>query len=92
MQDVLLIGKEAPIGPEAARRMSDALSPDQYEIIPLQHELFEAAIVRKSLLKIIPMEKLFSAILEEGVRISNESMVIKIQVNTAVHISKVVNL
>ncbi|MBO8129218.1 MAG: hypothetical protein H0Z39_08490 [Peptococcaceae bacterium] len=29
MQDVLLVGNEAPIGPEAARRMVDALSPDQ---------------------------------------------------------------
>ncbi|MEW5818206.1 MAG: hypothetical protein AB1798_22805 [Spirochaetota bacterium] len=92
MQDVLLIGKRAPIGPEAAKKMSDALSPDQYEIIPLEHELFEAAVVRRSLLKILPREKLFPVILEEGTRIASENTVIKIQVNATIQVNKVIDL
>ncbi|MEW6275696.1 MAG: hypothetical protein AB1556_11405 [Bacillota bacterium] len=92
MQDLLLIGRKAPIGPEAARRMADALSPDQYEIFPLDHELFEAAVVRKSILKIIPKENLFPVILEESSRIATEGMVIKIYVNATIQVSKVVSL
>lgn len=91
MQDLLLIGRKAPIGPEAARRMADALSPDQYEVIPLDHELFEA-VVRKSILKIIPRENLFPVILEESSRIATEGMVIKVYVNATIQVSKVVSL
>ena len=92
MQDMLLIGRKAPIGPEAARRMADALSPDQYEIVPLEHTLFEAAVVRKSILKIVPKENLFPLILEEGSRIATEGMVIKVCVNATILVSKVVSL
>lgn len=92
MQDMLLIGKKAPIGPEAARRMADALSPDQYEIVPLEHDLFEAAVVRKSILKIVPKESLLPVVLEESSRIATEGMVIKIYVNATIQVSKVVTL
>ncbi|MDI3535367.1 MAG: hypothetical protein PWQ82_1732, partial [Thermosediminibacterales bacterium] len=29
MQDIMLVGKKAPIGPEAVRQMVDAVSPEQ---------------------------------------------------------------
>ena len=48
MQDILLVGKRAPIGPEAARRMVDILSPEQYEIVKIEHEYIEAVVIRKS--------------------------------------------
>ncbi|MGI6035121.1 MAG: hypothetical protein ACOYCE_04895 [Limnochordia bacterium] len=35
MQDTLLIGRKAAIGPAAAKQMVDALSPDEYEVISL---------------------------------------------------------
>lgn len=42
MQDALFVGRHAPIGPEAARRMVDVLSPDQYEILEVEHAIIEA--------------------------------------------------
>lgn len=92
MQDVLLIGRKAPIGPEAAKRMVDALSPDQYEVIPLSHDLFEAAVVRKSVLKIIPQESLFPIVLEECTRIATENMIIKVCVNVTIQVNRVVSI
>jgi len=92
MQDVLLIGRKAPIGPESARKMADVLSPDQYEIISLEHHFFEAAIVRKSLLTIIPQEKLLMVVLEECEKISPESLVLKIHVSVVVNVKRVVEL
>lgn len=92
MQDVLLVGKRAPIGPEAIRRMVSALSPDQYEVIQLNHDIFEAAVLKKSLVKLLPEEKLLPIILEEGARIATEKTVVKAQVDIAIQVSRVVDL
>jgi hypothetical protein len=92
MQDILIVGKRAPIGPEAARRMVDILSPEQYEIIKIKHEFVEAVVVRKSLLNMLSEEKLIPIIMEEGGRIANESMIIKAQVNITLHVSKSIDL
>lgn len=92
MQDVLLVGKRAPIGPEAARRMVDILSPEQYEIIRVEHEYIEAIVVRRSLLNMLSEDKLVSIIMEEGGRIANESMIIKAQVNITLNVSKTIDL
>jgi hypothetical protein len=92
MQDVLIVGRRAPIGPEAARRMADILSPEQYEIIKIEHEYVEAIVVRKSLLNMLSKDKLIPMIMEEGGRIANESMIIKAQVNITLHVSKSIDL
>jgi len=92
MQDTLLVGRRAPIGPEAVRRMVDALSPEQYEIIRLEHSLFEAVVVKKSLLKLLPREKLLPIILEEGERVATENTIVKVQVNVVIHVSRAVEL
>lgn len=92
MQDVLIVGNRAPIGPEAAKRMVDVLSPDQYKIIPVDHNIVEAIVVRKALLNLLPEEKLLTFILEEGERIANENMIIKAQVNIVLHVSKSIEL
>lgn len=92
MQDVLLVGRRAPIGPEAARRMVDALSPEQYELIPVEEGPVEAIVVRKSLLKLIPKEKIIPFILEEGLKIITEHTVIRAQVNIVITVNKTIEL
>ena len=92
MQDVLIVGRKAPIGPEAARRMADILSPDQYEIVEVEHVLIEAVVIRKSLLSMIQREKLIALILEEGEKISNEKMIIKAQLQITLQVTKSVDL
>lgn len=92
MQDVLLVGKRAPIGPEAVRRMVDAMSPEQYEIICLDHPIFEALVIKKSLLKQISRDKLLPIILEEGERIATEETVIKAQVNIVIQVNRGIDL
>lgn len=88
MQDVLIIGKKAPIGSEAAKRMVNILSPDQYEIKKLEHPSIEAIVIRKSLLNMLPQDKLISLVLEEGEKIANETMIVKVQLNITIIVSK----
>ncbi|MCS5695664.1 hypothetical protein [Desulfofundulus thermocisternus] len=92
IQDVLVVGKKAPIGPEAVKRMVDALSPEQYVVIRLEHDVFEAAVLKKSLLKFIPQDKLLPIILKECSAIATEDSVIKAQLNIVVQVNKVVDL
>lgn len=92
MQDVLIIGKRAPIGPEAARRMIDILSPGQYEIIKIDQGVIEAIVIRKTLLNVLPKERLISLIIEEGGKFANEATIIKAQINCVLQVSKSINL
>lgn len=92
MQDILIVGKRAPIGPEAARRMVDILSPEQYEIVRVEHPNVEAIVIRKFLLSMIPKDKLILIIMEEGGKVANESMIIRAQINITVHVSKSIEL
>lgn len=92
MQDALIVGKRAPIGPEAARRMVDILSPDQYEIVKVDHPAIEAIVVRKALFNMLPQEKLVGLLLEEGGKVANESTIVKTQVNIVLQVSKSIDL
>ncbi|WP_432666825.1 hypothetical protein R9X47_10705 [Wukongibacter baidiensis] len=92
MQDALIVGKNAPIGPEAARRMVDILSPNQYEIIKVDHHVIEAIVVRKFLIDMLPKDKLINIILDEGEKVANETTIIKAHLNIVVHVSKSVEL
>lgn len=92
MQDVLIVGKMASIGSEAARRMVDILSPDQYEIKKLNHPSIEAIVIRKSLLNMMPEDKLIAIILEEGEKVANETMIVRVQMNITILVSKSIEL
>lgn len=92
MQDVVIVGRNAPIGPEALKRMVDVLSPDQYKIIKVNHSIIEAIVVRNALMNMIPEEKLSKFIIEEGEKIVDASSIIKAHVNITVHVSKSIDL
>jgi hypothetical protein len=92
MQDVLLVGRRAAIGPEAARRMIDALSPEQYDIVRVEHPVVEAVVVRKFILRMVPPERFIPLLLEEVSPIISEEAVIKAQVRITIHVSREVEL
>lgn len=92
MQDVLIIGKRSPIGPEAARRMVNIVSPGQYEIINVNHPIIEAIVVRRALYRLLPEDKLVALILDEGGKVASESTIYKAQLNIVVQISGSIEL
>jgi len=92
MQDALIVAKRSPIGPEAARRMVDILSPEQYEIIEVEHDIIEAIVIKKSLIKMFPKDKLIAFLLEEGGNITDINSIIKANVKTFIEVSRSVDL
>lgn len=92
MQDVLLIGRRAPIGPEAVRRMVDALAPGQYEVILMENGHIEAVAVKVELFNWIKRDRLVDMILEEVNTFTCEKSLIKAKLNITIYITKEVDI
>ncbi|MED4582034.1 hypothetical protein [Brevibacillus choshinensis] len=92
MQDMLIIGRKAPIGPEAVRRMAEALSPEQFTLIKMDHPKIEAVLLRNSLLQMIDEKLLMNIILEEAERMISDSMVLRSELKIAISVQREVDL
>ncbi|WNC12565.1 hypothetical protein [Brevibacillus brevis] len=92
MQDLLIIGRRAPIGPEAVRRMAEALSPEQFTLIKMDHPKIEAVLLRNSLLQMIDEKRLMTIILEEAERMISDSMVLRSELKIAMSVQREVDL
>lgn len=92
MQDLLIIGRKAPIGPEAVRRMAEALSPEQFTLLKMDHPKIEAVLLRNALLQMIDEKRLMNIILEEAERMISDSMVLRSELKIAVTVQREVEL
>ncbi|MEC0209877.1 hypothetical protein ABEX47_23735 [Paenibacillus ehimensis] len=88
MQDLLIIGKKAPIGPEAVKRMAQAISPEQFTIVKLEHAKIEAVLIRNSLLQMLDERMLMQIILEEADRLISDNMVLRSELKISVSIQR----
>jgi len=92
MQDILVIGRRAPIGPEAVRRMVDALAPEQYELITFKDGPVEALAVKASLFNWIARDILLDNILEEALKINIEKTLLKVKLDLTISVFKEVDI
>jgi hypothetical protein len=92
MQDILVIGRRAPIGPEAVRRMVDALAPEQYELTLFDDGPVEAVAVRTSLFKWISKEILLENLLEETLKINIEKTLLKVKLDLTISVYREVDI
>lgn len=90
--DALLITKKAPIGMEAVRTMLEVVSPKQYKVIAVKHDIFEAIAVKKIDIKMLSLEKLVTMLLEEGERLADENALIKVKLDVIVNVTKEISL
>ncbi|CAM3657863.1 hypothetical protein COLU111180_01585 [Cohnella lubricantis] len=92
MQDLLIIGKKAPIGPEAVKRMAQALSPEQFTIVKLDHAKIEAVLIRNSILQMLDERLLMQIIMEEADRLISDNMVLRSELKISVSVQREVEL
>lgn len=92
MQDMLIIGKRAPIGPEAVRRMSEALSPDQFSIVKVDHPKIEAVLIRNSLLQMLDEQTLLGIIMQETENLISDTMVLRSELKIEVSVLREVDM
>ncbi|MGB2762500.1 MAG: hypothetical protein WBC21_03090 [Minisyncoccales bacterium] len=68
LQDVLIIGREAPIGTKAMEQAVEFMSQGNYTVISFQDDdILEAMIVKNCILRMVP-EKLLVDFIKEEIR------------------------
>ncbi len=77
--DILVLGKRCPIGPQAAKRMLDTVSPDQFELIQPEDEVVDGILVKKHLFLRAEKERLIEAIIEESKPIMSDQCMMTIK-------------
>lgn len=92
IQKALVIGRKAPIGVEVARKIANATSSEQYEVIPLKDDIIEAIVIEKSAFKTISKKILISTIIEESKKIMTDRNIIRIDFDITVTIKRIIDL
>ncbi|RKY57854.1 MAG: hypothetical protein DRP95_06535 [Candidatus Latescibacterota bacterium] len=87
VRDALVVGKRAPIGPKALFQSLEVLLKGQFELIPVDHPVIEAVIVRKSDLRKLPAERFIPVLLEEAGAIMDESDCLRVEVDISVSVT-----
>jgi len=86
--EILVLGKRAPIGPQAAKRLLDTAAPDEFELIQPGDDLIDGVLVKKYLFLRADRESLIKAILEESKAIMTEQSMITIKCDIRIAIRR----
>jgi len=92
MPRALVIGSKSPIGVGAARKMANATSSEEYEVIPIKDNIIEAIVIEKSAFKTIARKVLIPTIVEESEKIMTNRNIIKIDFDITVVIKRIIDL
>ena len=87
-EDALVLAKQSPVGPKAAKKMMDTLCPNSYELITVNDEIVEAMIIKKQLLQMAEEQKIVDSILEEVRPYVSIQTIIKVKCNIKISVIK----
>ena len=73
LDSALIIGKRAPVGANGISRAFQELSPAAFQLIPVNHPVVEAVLVRASDLRKLPQQALISRLLQLADQIMDEA-------------------
>ena len=73
LDSALIIGKRAPVGANGISRAFQELSPATFQLIPVEHPVAEALLVRVSDLRKLPQQALISRLLQLADQIMDEA-------------------
>jgi len=77
--DVLVLGKRAPIGPQAAKKMLDSVAPGQFELVQPEDDLIDAILIKSCLFSRAEKKRLIKAIVEESKAIMDSQCMVGIK-------------
>jgi hypothetical protein len=73
LDSALIIGKRAPVGANGISRAFQELSPATFQLIPVDHPVAEAVLVRVSDLRKLPQQELIRRLLQLADQIMDET-------------------
>jgi len=92
IQDALVIGRKASIGPHAIAKAFDEMTPGVFQLIMVEHPTIEAVLVRKSDLRKIPETHLVSLILRHAGPIMDETDSLHVSISVEVVVEEEVEV
>jgi hypothetical protein len=73
LENALIIGRRAAIGANSVSRAFEELSPGTFRLIPVEHHVAEAVLVRASDLRKLPEAELIRLLLSQADQIMDET-------------------
>ncbi|HEC59104.1 hypothetical protein LCGC14_0670530 [marine sediment metagenome] len=89
LEDMLVMGKDAPIGSIAMKKALDLLVKTPYEQIDVDDDVIGDILIRKSLLRRISREQLMSFVLTHIKSLLGPEEVLHMELNIDVHLSRI---
>ncbi len=84
IRDVLLVGKNTPIGPKAIYRALEELTPGIFELIFVEHNHIEALIIRKTHLRKIDKDHLVRLLIQETENILDDTDTLHVKLDLTI--------
>ncbi|MBU4128828.1 hypothetical protein KJ582_01765 [bacterium] len=92
VQKTLVVGKKAPITLKDAKKMTDSILPNHYQIIPVKDDIIAGLIIRKAALKMISEKALIPILIEEAKKIMVPENIIEIDLDVSLAIRRIIDL
>ncbi|GLP99190.1 MAG: hypothetical protein VX829_00880 [Pseudomonadota bacterium] len=89
LKDMLVMGKDAPIGCIAMKRALDLLVKTPYEHIEVDDDVIGDILIRQSLLRRISKEQLMDFVLTHTKSLLGSDEVLHIELSIDVHLSRI---
>ena len=84
--DILVLAKHCPIGQQAAKRMLNAVAPNQFEFVQVEDDIIETIAVKKYLFLRAEKESLIKAIVRDAKTIMGPKCMVTIRCRITVRI------
>lgn len=86
--DILILAKQAPVGPKAAERMLESACPGLFELVEIEDDTVEAFIVKRQLFRMIDKSSLIQIILDEVKCFVSPQSMIRVRCDLKIMVSK----
>ena len=86
--DVLVIGKNAAIGPKAAEKMMETLCPNTFDVFVLNDKVIEAIVIKKQLVMMVDKDIIIKSIMDEVSPFMSPQTMLRIKYDIKMSISK----
>jgi len=86
--DGLILGKKAPIGPQAAKIMLDTVSPGQFKLFKIDHKVIDAILIKKYLYLRVDKDLLLETLINEAQSFMSEDCMVVIRCDVKLYTKK----
>ena len=88
VHSALVLGRNAPIGPNAMQKALHEMMPEGFERIDVEHQTIQSLFVRQSHLRIVPREKLVEILMSHAEGILDVGEMLHVTIDLSIKASE----